>query len=106
MSAAGALKDALAIISAPHKWAKQGCALDGSGNEVRPLSDKAKRFDMVGALQRVQCSSTDYGEAIRHLRNACNGKSIFEFNDQHGHRAVTKAMRRAIRAAETGEKAC
>jgi hypothetical protein len=100
MSAATALKDALAIISAPQKWAKDGVALDGNGKEVKPLSDKAKRFDMVGALQRVQCSSTEYGEAIRHLRNACNGQSIFDFNDRHGHRAVTKAMKRAIRAAE------
>lgn len=78
MSAATALKGALAIISAPNKWAKQGCALDGRGNEVKPLSDKAKRFDMVGALQRVECSSTDYGEAIRHLRNACNGQSSLD----------------------------
>jgi hypothetical protein len=100
MTAATALKDALAIIAAPGKWAKQGCALDAYGNEVKPLSDKAKRFDMVGALQRVQCSGEEYGQAIRHLRNACNGQSIFEFNDSHGHKAVTKAVRRAIRAAE------
>lgn len=100
MTASTALKDALAIISIPGKWATGSVALDGRGNEVKPLDESAKRFCMVGALQRVQCSSSDYGEAIRHLRNACNGQSIFEFNDGHGHRAVTKAMKRAIRAAE------
>lgn len=100
MTAATALKDALAIIAAPGKWAKGGCALDARDNEVKPLSDKAKRFDMVGALQRVQCSGDEYGQAIRHLRNACNGQSIFEFNDTHGHRAVKSAIKRAISAAE------
>ncbi|NTF54875.1 hypothetical protein G6L12_08205 [Agrobacterium rhizogenes] len=100
MSAAVALKDALAIISAPDKWAKDGCALDCRGKEVKPLSDKAKRFDMVGALQRVQCSTADYGHAIRHLRKACGNQSIFEFNDTHGHKAVKSVMKRAIGAAE------
>jgi hypothetical protein len=100
MSAAAALKVALSIIRTSKAWAKNGVALDAKGKEVKPHSAKAERFDMVGALQRVPCSSTDYGEAIRHLRNACNGQSIFDFNDTHGHRAVTKAMKRAIAAAE------
>jgi hypothetical protein len=100
MSAAIVLTDALALISAPHKWAKEAVALDDRNNEVKALSDKAKRFCMVGAIQRMQPSADDYGLAIRHLRNACNGKSIFEFNDTHGHKAVKSAMRRAIKAAE------
>ncbi len=100
MSAASVLKDALAVISTPSKWAKEAVALDDRDNEVKALSDKAKRFCMVGAIQRVQPSADEYGQAIRHLRTACNGKSIFEFNDTHGHKAVTKAMKRAIRAAE------
>ncbi len=100
MTAAAALKEALSLIAAPNKWAKEVIALDGSGNEVKPLSDKAKRFDMIGALQRVQCSADDYGQAVRHLRNACGKQSIFDFNDTHGHRSVSKAMKRAIRAAE------
>lgn len=100
MSAARALKEALAIISAPGKWAKEGCALDNRGNEVKPLSDKAKRFDMVSALQRIQCSPEEYGQAILHLRKACGKQSIFEFNDSHGHKAIKTAMKRAISAAE------
>lgn len=79
MSAAQVLKDALEIIKAQSKWAKQGVALDGRGNEVKPLSDKAKRFDMVGAIQRVQCSASDYGQAIRHLRNACGKRCRHDF---------------------------
>ncbi|MCA0344078.1 MAG: hypothetical protein LCH99_30705 [Proteobacteria bacterium] len=100
MSAASVLTEALAIIAAPGKWAKEAVALNGRGNEVRPLSDKAKRFDMVGAIQRVQASASDYGAAIRILRQQCGKQSIFEFNDGHGHKAVLKCMRRAIAAAE------
>jgi len=100
MSAASALKDALSTIDALHKWARGSIALEGRDNEVKPLSDKAKRFCMVGALQRIQCSASDYGEAIRILRKECGKQSIFEFNDSHGHKAVKSLMRRAIAAAE------
>ncbi|MHC2298181.1 DUF6197 family protein [Rhizobium mongolense] len=100
MTAASALHDALEIVSAPHRWAKEAIALDGHGNEVKPLSEKAKRFCMVGALQRIQCSTDDYGLAIRHLRKACGQLSIFQFNDQCSHKAMKKVMRRAIDAAE------
>lgn len=100
MSAAAALRDALSIIAAPQFWAKEAIALDVRDNEVKPLSDKAKRFCMVGALQRIQCSVEDYGLAIRHLRKACGDQSIFEFNDKHGHKAVKSVMKRAICAAE------
>lgn len=100
MSAATALKDALGVIQQPSKWAKEGIALDAHGNEVKPLSPKAKRFDMVGAIQSIQCSADDYGQAIRHLRAACGKQSIFEFNDTHGHKAVLTCMRKAIAAAE------
>ncbi|ULJ73627.1 DUF6197 family protein [Rhizobium gallicum] len=100
MSAAAVLTDALALISAPSKWAKEAVALDDRGNEVKPLSDNAKRFCMVGGLQRVQCSSTEYGEAVRHLRKACGDLSISQFNDQCSHKSMVKAMKRAIRAAE------
>jgi hypothetical protein len=99
MSAAVALQSALSLIDLPGRWTKNAMALDAAGNEVDQKSDKAVCFCMVGALQRVPCSSTDYGIAIRHLRLACNG-SIFEFNDSHGHKAVKSAMRRAIAAAE------
>ncbi|MBZ5761547.1 hypothetical protein LAV84_18475 [Rhizobium sp. VS19-DR104.2] len=101
MSAALAIQDALSLIDAPHKWAKEAIALDGAGNEVKPLSDKAKRFCMIGALQRVQCSTRDYGQAVRLIRKECGKQSIFEFNDNHGHKAVKSLMKRAIRAAET-----
>ncbi len=55
---------------------------------------------MVGALQRVQSATDDYGAAILALRKACGDQSIFQFNDTHGHKAVVKVMKRAIRAAE------
>ncbi|MBB3521085.1 hypothetical protein [Rhizobium sp. BK456] len=100
MSAAAVLTEALAIIGTPKTWGQCACAADAKGHEVKLNSEKASRFCMVGALQRVPCSATDYGIAIRHLRNACRGQSIFEFNDSHSHRSVTKAMRRAIAAAE------
>lgn len=100
MTAASVLSEALSIIAAPNKWAKDAVALDAKGSEVKPHSDKAKRFDMVGAIQRVQCSADDYGAAIRILRAQCGKETIFEFNDWHGHKAVLKCMRRAIRAAE------
>ena len=102
MSAASVLSDALAIISPPHRWAKQAIALDGRGNEVRPLDERAKRFCMVGAIQRVQASADDYSAAILTLRSQCGKQSIFEFNDGHGHKAVLSCMRRAIAAAEAG----
>lgn len=100
MSAAAVLTEALALIVAPSKWAKEAVALDSRGNEVRPSSEKAKRFDMVGAIQRVPSNSRDYGAAIRILRAQCGNQSIFEFNDGHGHKAVLTCMRRAIAAAE------
>jgi len=100
MSAASVLSEALSIIAAPNKWAREGVAFDARGNEVRPSSEHAKSFDIVGAIQRVNCSPTDYGAAIRAVRNACGKQSIFEFNDGHGHKAVLKCMRRAIAAAE------
>lgn len=100
MSAASVLIDALAIIAAPSRWAKDAVALDHRGNEVKPSSDRAKRFDMVGAIQRVPANANDYGAAIRILRAQCGKQSIFEFNDGHGHKAVLTCMRRAIAAAE------
>lgn len=100
MTAAAVLSDALALISAPSKWARDAVALDANGSEVKPVSDRAKRFDMIGAIQRVPSSPDDYGAAIRILRAQCGKQSIFEFNDGHGHKAVLTLMRRAIRAAE------
>jgi predicted alpha/beta superfamily hydrolase len=100
MSAASVLTEAFATISSPSKWAKEAVALDQRGNEVKPSSDRAKRFDMVGALQRVPANANDYGAAIRILRAQCGKQSIFEFNDGHGHKAVLTCMRRAIAAAE------
>lgn len=100
MTAATAIKFALSLIDNPRTWAQKSVAIDAHGNEVKPLSDKAKRFCMIGALQRVQCSSDEYGEAVLHLRRSCGNLSIFEFNDQCGHKAMVKAMKRAIRAAE------
>jgi hypothetical protein len=100
MSAAAVLKDALAIIDVPHRWAQRDIAFDRQGNQVKPLDEKACRFCMVGAIQRLQPSSDDYGAAIMILRKACGGLSIFQFNDQCGHKTMTKVMRRAIAAAE------
>lgn len=100
MSAASVLSEALSIIAAPNKWAREGVAFDDRGNERKATDERAKRFDMVGAIQRVKCSADDYGAAIRAVRNACGKQSIFEFNDGHGHKAVLKCMRRAIAAAE------
>ena len=99
MSAAQVLTDALALVSSPNRWAKESMAFDRHGNQVKPLDEKACRFCMVGAIQRVQPNANDYGLAIMFLRKAC-GVSIFEFNDWVGHKAMTKAMRSAIRAAE------
>lgn len=101
MSAAQVLKHALSLISEPNAWVRNAMAVDAFGLEVDPKSEKAKCFCMVGALQRVPSSTAEYGAAIRLLRSACNGQSIYDFNDTHGHPAVTKAMKRAIRAAET-----
>lgn len=100
MSAAAVLSEALSFIADPEKWAAEGIAFDRHGNEVNPTNDNARRFCMVGAIQRVKCSTDDYGAAIRILRAQCGKQSIFEFNDAHGHKAVLKCMRRAIAAAE------
>lgn len=100
MTAATALQSALSVIDRPNNWARGSVALDARGNEVKPLDDKAKRFCMIGALQRVQCSSDEYGEAVLHLRRSCGKLSIFEFNDRSSHKAMVKVMKRAIRAAE------
>lgn len=100
MSAHAVLTEALSFIAAPEKWAADGIAFDRHGNEVSPASDNARRFCMVGAIQRVKCSADDYGAAIREVRKACGKQSIFEFNDGHGHKAVLKCLRRAIAAAE------
>jgi hypothetical protein len=99
MTAATALQSALSLISSPHSWAQKSVALDSRGNEVKPLADTAKRFCMIGALQRVPCSSDEYGEAVLHLRRSCGKLSIFEFNDQCGHKAMVKVMKRAIAAS-------
>lgn len=99
MTAASVLSSALSLIENPTRWAQHHVALDRYGNEVAPRDERAARFCMVGAIQRVQSSSDDYGAAIRALRKACGDQSIFEFNDGHGHRSVVKAMKRAIGAA-------
>jgi hypothetical protein len=100
MSAAAVLTQAISFISKPETWAREGVAFDAHGNEVKPTSERAKRFCMVGAIQKVSCSAEDYGSAIRLVRAQCGKQSIFEFNDGHGHKAVLKCMRRAVAAAE------
>lgn len=103
MTAATVLTEALQVIRSPHRWTTEAVAMDSRGYEVKPHSDKAKRFDMIGAIQLVKCSPDDYGAAIRILRAQCGKQSIFEFNDRHGHKAVLKCMRRAIAAAEVSQ---
>lgn len=100
MTAASVLSQALSIIANPNAWAQEAVAVDRRGNEVKPTDQRAKRFCMVGALQRVGASSGEYGTAIMALRKACGDQSIFQFNDTHGHKAVVNVMKRAIRAAE------
>lgn len=100
MTAAYVLSEALAMIAAPSRWTKEAVARDQRQNECKPTDEKATSFCMVGALQRVQCPATVYGEAIRFLRQQCGTQTIFEFNDGHGHKAVVSCMKRAIRAAE------
>lgn len=100
MTAASVLSEALAMIAAPSRWTKEAVARDHRQNECKPTDEKAKSFCMVGALQRVECPATVYGEAIRFLRVQCGKQTIFDFNDTHGHKAVLKCMRRAISAAE------
>lgn len=100
MTAASVLSQALSIIVNPAAWAQEAVAVDRRGNEVKPSDERAKRFCMVGALQRVPSSSGDYGAAVLALRKACGDQSIFQFNDTHGHKAVVRVMKRAIRAAQ------
>jgi len=99
MTAASVLSGAMQAISKPHQWTKEDVATDAKGNVVKPSSDLARRFCMVGAVQRQKSDADEYGQAIRHLRTACGG-SIFEFNDTHGHKAVKAVMRKAIEIAE------
>ncbi len=94
MTAASVLTSALETISAPGGWTQEHFALDAKGDPVKATDDRAKRFCMVGAIQRQQSDANAYGEAIRHLRTACGG-SIFDFNDTHGHKAVKAVMRKA-----------
>ncbi len=100
MTASSVLSQALSIIANPSVWGQEAIAVDGRGNEVKPRDERAKRFCMVGAVQRVQSSTDDYGAAILALRKACGDQSIFQFNDTHSHKAVVNVMKRAIRAAE------
>lgn len=100
MTAASVLSEALSLIAAPSRWTKEAVARDHRQNECKASDERAKCFDMVGAIQRVQCPATAYGEAIRILRAQCGKQTIFEFNDGHGHKAVVSCMKRAIRAAE------
>ena len=99
MTPAATLEAAKSLIANPHKWAREAMAYDRKGNEVKPEDPEACRFCMVGALRRVSQTSADFEQCIRALRNACQGQSIFTFNDSHGHRAVLKAMGRAINLA-------
>lgn len=101
MNAASVLCDALSIIAAPNRWTQEATARDYLGNECKPADQRAKRFDMIGAIQRVEADPNDYGTAIRILRAQCGKQSIFDFNDCHGHKAIVRCMKRAIRAAET-----
>lgn len=100
MTVASVLRKAQQIITPNGKWTQDALARDARGNEVKPRDERAKSFDMVGAIQRVECSADDYGIAIRTLRGACGKQTIFGFNDAHGHKAVLKAFGRAIRSAE------
>lgn len=98
MTAASVLTSALETISTPGCWTQEHVARDANGNPVKATDERAKSFCMVGAIQRQHSDANAYGEAIRHLRTACGG-SIFDFNDSHGHKAVTRVMRRAIEIA-------
>lgn len=100
MTAAAVLSEALATIAAHSRWTKHAVAKDRKHNECKPTAPQANSFCMVGAIQKVDCPADAYGEAIRTLRNQCGKQSIFEFNDNHEHKAVVSCMRRAIRAAE------
>lgn len=99
MSAADLLHRALALIEPKASWGAGAMASDRLGREVKLDHPTACRFCMVGALQKAGGTSDEYGAAIMHLRRACGDRSIFEFNDTHGHKAVKKAMRRAIERA-------
>ena len=88
-----------AIIADPGKWTREAMARDRRGDEVKPEDPEARCFCMVGALRRAAKTNTDFELGIRALRVACKGQSIFTFNDSHGHRAVLKALNRAINAA-------
>ncbi|HEV7436114.1 MAG TPA: hypothetical protein VGO22_14735 [Pseudorhizobium sp.] len=102
MNAVSILIAALALISAPSKWTKEDVAQNAQDRPVKPTDERAKRFCMVGAIQRVatDASAEAYGQAITLLRKACGEQSIFEFNDKHGHKAALTCMRRAIAAGE------
>lgn len=100
MNATAILSQAQDLIRNPQRWTQEAVARDKFGNEVLPTEERASRFDMVGAIQRIPAPADEYGAAIRSLRQACGAQSIFEFNDAHGHKAVVKAFGRAIEASE------
>ncbi len=100
MTAASVLREARQLITPKGKWTQEAVARDARGGEVKPADDRAKAFDMIGAVQRIPATPDEYGAAIRILREQCGNQSIFAFNDAHGQKAVLKLMDKAAQAAE------
>lgn len=88
-----------AILANSGRWTREAMARNRRGDEVKPEDPEARCFCMVGALRRAAKTNTDFELGIRALRKACKGQSIFTFNGSHGHRAVLKALNRAITEA-------
>lgn len=102
MTAASILREARQLITPKAKWTQEATARDARGNEVKPTDDRAASFDMIGAIQKLEATPDEYGAAIRILRAQCGGKSVFEFNDFHGRKAVLAVMDKAAQVAEAG----
>lgn len=99
MSAEVILRSAKRAISKEKHWTQEALARDSRGTEVPVLSDSAKCFCMIGAIQAARATDDDYAGAIQCLRKA-TGINVYAFNDSHGHKAVLAAFDKAIEIAE------
>ena len=85
-----------------NRWTRNYFALDDSGKPVGTNDKTAVRFCLVGAiLKTVSPFSHKYLLIYHNLRkNIGLSTSLYEFNDERGHKAVIDLLDKAIKQCE------
>ncbi len=85
---------AFELLSDPAKWTQKDFAKDECGRRVSPLSEHARSWCMVGAIEKLY---PDDGVSVYEAVRAVSGYKfgLFRFNDTHTHAEVLELLRKA-----------